>query len=243
MTVVESPYLPEIDEKKKFVKRMFDAVAPRYDLLNHLLSLGIDIYWRKRMLKLINFRMNPRLVDLATGTGDVALMALEAGAKKVVGVDLSVGMLNLGQKKIRRHDAEDQVWMVAGDAEMLPLPSAYSDAVTIAFGIRNVADIPAALKEMARVLDESGVVVILEFSRPRLIGFRQLYNLYFLRVLPWIGSLISSDKKAYHYLPHSVMHFPEREAFARLMEDAGFTHVRHFDMTFGIVTLYCGIKR
>lgn len=243
MAVAESPYLPATDEKKKFVKRMFDAVAPKYDLLNHLLSLGIDLYWRKRMLKLINFRMNPRLVDLATGTGDVALMAVNEGAEKVVGVDLSVGMLSLGQKKVERKDVSHQIWMVAGDAELLPLPSGYGDAVTIAFGIRNVVDIPAALREMARVLDESGVVVILEFSRPRLIGFRQLYNFYFLRVLPWIGSMISSDKKAYHYLPHSVMHFPERGAFVRLMEDAGFANVRYFDMTFGIVTLYCGIKR
>ncbi len=235
-------YLPPPEEKKKFVRRMFDAVAPRYDLLNHVLSLGIDVYWRRQMLRLINFRMNPRLVDLATGTGDVALMAVKEGAYKVVGVDLSVGMLRHGLAKIRRKDADRQIGLVAGDAENLPLPSGSVDAVTIAFGIRNVSDIPAALREMCRVLKDSGLVVILEFSRPRLIGLRQLYHFYFLKILPWIGSLISHDKKAYHYLPHSVLRFPEREDFAALLREAGFSEVRYFDMTLGVVSVYCGMK-
>lgn len=235
-------YLPSPSEKKQYVKSMFDRVASRYDFLNHLLSLGIDIYWRRQALKLINFKMNPRLLDLATGTGDVAVAAVKNGARKVVGVDLSHGMLIYGHEKIRKKNLHQQIFMVCGEAEKLPLPDGCVDAATIAFGIRNVEDIPKSLSEMARVLTGSGIVVILEFSMPRLPVFKQLYKLYFEKILPAVGSLFSSDKKAYHYLPNSVMKFPEREAFKQLLENTGFANVRYFDMTLGIVTVYCGIK-
>jgi len=235
-------YLPTHQEKKTYVRRMFDSVASRYDLLNHLLSLGIDWYWRAQALNLIDFKMNPRLLDLATGTGDVAVMALKRGARQVVGIDISQGMLDFGRKKILQKGLDQSIQMVCGDAEDLPLTNESVDAALIAFGIRNVSDISKALYEMSRVLKPAGVAVILEFSRPRIFGFKQLYEFYFMRVLPFIGSMISSDKKAYHYLPNSVMHFPEREDFARLMEEAGLSDVRHFDMTLGIATVYCGIK-
>lgn len=235
-------YLPVDHEKKRFVRDMFDSVAPRYDFLNRLLSGFVDVYWRIQALKLINFKMNPRVLDLATGTGDVALQAIKRGARQVIGVDLSYQMLVHGKKKTTKRGLNGHIHMICGEAENLPLRNASMDAVTIAFGIRNVSDVNRSLAEMARVLEPSGVAVILEFSQPTLLGFKQLYRFYFLRVLPVIGSVLSKDKKAYHYLPHSVLQFPERKQFAQLMETAGFSNVRFFDMTFGIVTVYCGIK-
>ncbi len=221
---------------------MFDAVASRYDFLNHFLSLGIDFYWRHQALKFINFNMNPRLLDLATGTGDVALMAVKRGARKVIGIDLSHNMLLFGNKKIAKKEMEDSVFMVCGEGEKLPLPDKSCDAATIAFGIRNVEDIQQTLNEMSRVLTNSGIIVVLEFSKPTWPVIKQLYQFYFLYILPRIGSLISSDKKAYHYLPHSVLNFPERGDFKNMLVHAGFTDVRFVDMTFGAVTAYCGIK-
>ncbi|KAB2881113.1 bifunctional demethylmenaquinone methyltransferase/2-methoxy-6-polyprenyl-1,4-benzoquinol methylase UbiE [bacterium] len=238
----ESSYLPSPFEKKKYVQNMFDKVASRYDFLNHFLSLGIDFYWRHQALKLINFNMNPRLLDLATGTGDIAVMAVKRGARKVVGVDLSFNMLRVGNKKIIKKDVADSIAMVCGEGENLPLPNESMDAATIAFGIRNVEDIQKTLNEMARVLTNSGVIVVLEFSKPTWPVIKQLYQFYFLYVLPRIGSMISSDKEAYHYLPHSVLNFPERGDFVNVMKQSGFTDVRVFDMSFGIVTAYCGIK-
>lgn len=237
-----NPVLPAPAEKKKYVQRMFDAVASRYDFLNHFLSLGIDFYWRHQALKFINFTMNPRLLDLATGTGDVAVMAVKRGARKVIGVDLSHNMLIFGNKKIDKKELKESIFMVCGEGEQLPLPDQSVDAATIAFGIRNVEDIQKTLNEMSRVLSDSGIVVVLEFSKPTWPVIRQLYHLYFMYILPHIGSLISSDKKAYHYLPHSVLNFPEREDFKKMLARAGFSDVRYFDMTFGIVTAYCGIK-
>ncbi len=241
-TVAGISYLPKPEEKKRYVKAMFDGVAAKYDFLNHLLSLGIDIYWRKQALSLINFSMNPNLLDLATGTGDMAVMAVKRGAKKVVGIDLSFNMLEFGRKKVARKNLNSNIAMVCGEGESLPLPDASLNAATIAFGIRNVSDIQGTLNEMARVLTSAGVVVVLEFSQPRLPVFKQLYNFYSMKVLPRIGSLFSSDKKAYHYLPESVLSFPSRDAFSKMLEQAGFTDVRHFDMTLGIVTVFCGIK-
>lgn len=239
---VSNPYLPESSEKKRFVRDMFDAVSSRYDFLNRLLSGFVDVYWRSQALKCIDFRMNPRLLDLATGTADMAVMAMKKGARRVIGVDISIGMLQYGRKKINRKGLSGSVHLVCGDAECLPVDREKVDAVTIAFGIRNVSDIRLALLEMHRVLVPSGVVVILEFSQPRLIGFKQLYRFYFLKVLPFVGSIFSRDKKAYYYLPHSVMKFPEREDFVRLLEESGFANIRYGDMTLGIVTVYCGIK-
>ncbi len=221
---------------------MFDAVASRYDFLNHFLSLGIDFYWRHQALKFINFGMNPRLLDLATGTGDVAIMAVKRGARKVIGVDLSQNMLRFGNRKIEKKDLDGSIFMVCGEGEQLPLPDQSVDAATIAFGIRNVEDIQKTLDEMSRVLTDSGIVVVLEFSKPTWPVIRQLYHFYFLYILPRIGSLISSDKRAYHYLPHSVLNFPEREEFNKMLVKSGFSDVRYIDMTFGIVTAYCGIK-
>ncbi|MBL7996944.1 bifunctional demethylmenaquinone methyltransferase/2-methoxy-6-polyprenyl-1,4-benzoquinol methylase UbiE [bacterium] len=238
----ETAYLPSPSKKKKYVQNMFDKVASRYDFLNHFLSLGIDFYWRHQALKLINFNMNPRLLDLATGTGDIAVMAVKRGARKVVGVDLSFNMLMVGNKKIIKKDVSDSIAMVCGEGENLPLPSESMDAATIAFGIRNVEDIQGTLNEMARVLTNAGVIVVLEFSKPTWPVIKQLYQFYFMHVLPRIGSLISSDKEAYHYLPHSVLNFPERGEFANMMKQSGFTDVRLFNMTFGIVTAYSGIK-
>ena len=238
----ETAYLPAPAQKKNYVQNMFDTVASRYDFLNHFLSLGIDFYWRHQALKMINFKMNPRLLDLATGTGDVAVMAVKRGARKVIGIDLSYNMLHFGRKKVRKKDMDDSILMACGEGERLPLPDESQDAATIAFGIRNVEDIERTLQEMARVLTSCGVIVVLEFSKPTWPIIKQLYQFYFLYILPGIGSLISSDKKAYHYLPHSVLNFPERKDFVNLLKQAGFTDVRLFDMTFGIVTVYCGIK-
>ncbi len=236
-------YLPRPEDKKQYVRAMFDGVAKTYDFLNHFLTLGIDIYWRRRALRTINFRMNPRVLDLATGTGDIAIMAAGMGAQKIYGVDISEGMLAVGREKIRKRDLLEVIEMILGEGEKIPLADQSVDAATISFGIRNCEDIPLTLSEMARTLTPSGVVMVLEFSQPALPILKQLYGFYFTKVLPRLGSFFSKDKSAYSYLPASVMKFPSRDEFSQMLETAGFSNVRRFDMTFGIVTVYCGIKK
>lgn len=234
--------LPPQSEKRNYVEAMFDRVASKYDFLNHFLSLGIDIYWRKQALKLVNFSVNPKALDLATGTADVAIMAAKNGARRVIGLDISHEMLVLGKKKARRKHLQDRIKFLSADIEGLPFNDGEFDVATIAFGIRNVPDISKSLAEICRVLKPYGVLIVLEFSRPRLFGFRQAYDLYFQRILPSIGSMVSKDKSAYHYLPNSVLDFPAREEFVALMRASGFVDIRNFDMTFGITTVYCGFK-
>jgi demethylmenaquinone methyltransferase/2-methoxy-6-polyprenyl-1,4-benzoquinol methylase len=220
---------------------MFDAIAPRYDLLNHLLSAGIDRRWRTRAIRTLQLTGRETLVDVCTGTADVALSA--TGAARVIGVDFAGAMLQLGLGKIRRAGEERRIALVRGDALRLPVADASADAVTIAFGIRNVQRPEIGCAEMARVLRPGGRLAILEFGMPRVPGVRALYEWYFHSVLPFIGRRISGHGGAYSYLPASVGSFPPPAEFVTVLRQVGFADVRAVPLTFGVVYLYTAVKR
>ena len=233
--------LTDREAKRAFVRQMFDRIADRYDLLNHLLSMGIDILWRKKAIDQLQPAPRWRILDLATGTGDLGFEAGKRGGDiQVIGADLSLPMLRRGEKK--NASQTNPVAFLCGDGECLPFADGAFDGLTIGFGIRNMASLDAALGEMCRVLKPGGRVAVLEFSRPRAPGFRGVYNFYFERVLPRIGHLISRDPNAYRYLYESVMRFPEGGDFCRYMADAGFVDVQTIRLTFGIATLYLASK-
>jgi len=231
-----TPGAPE----KAAVRSMFDRIAPRYDLLNRLLSGGTDVRWRRRAVDLLELRGPARLLDLCAGTGDVLLESLRRDPGHTgVGVDLSPGMLARGASKLVRQGQARRGWLVGGDGERLPLRDGLFDAAVVAFGIRNVGDVPRALREVLRALRPGGRFVVLEFSMPRgWLG--AAYRLYFQRVLPRVGGLVSGDASAYAYLPASVARFPTPEAFAGLMEEAGFRDIRWRLLTGGIACLHRG---
>jgi demethylmenaquinone methyltransferase/2-methoxy-6-polyprenyl-1,4-benzoquinol methylase len=231
----------KLSEKGRGIREMFDAIAPRYDLLNRLLSLGIDRRWRTFAVGQLQISPGGRVLDVATGTGDVALEIASRTPESVliVGEDFTQGMLVHGQKKIAQSPYRHRIVLVNAPCESMPHPSAVFDGVTIAFGIRNVVDRLAGLQEMFRVLKPGGRAVILEFSNPSSRFFRGLYYFYFRKVLPFIGGLLSR-RSAYQYLPDSVLEFPDQKTFVALMEQAGFGDLKHFDRTFGIATVYVG---
>ena len=220
---------------------MFDAIAPRYDLLNHLLSAGIDRRWRTRAIRTLQLTGRETLIDVCTGTADIAIAA--RGAARIVGVDFAGAMLGFGLQKVRRAGEDRRISLVRGDALRLPIADASADAVTIGFGIRNVQKVEVGCAEMARVLKRGGRLAILEFGMPRLPGVRALYEWYFNRVLPFIGRRISGHGGAYSYLPASVGSFPPPAEFVTVLRQAGFADVRAVPLTFGIVYLYTAVKR
>ncbi len=229
-------------QDQKGVWRMFNSIAPYYDFLNHLLSLNIDRYWRRFAVNLLLTHSQRReiFLDLASGTGDVGLTILSRSDAKVVGVDPAAKMLAIFKKKAEKKGLEERVFEVVGDGLSLPLSDSSVDGALIAFGIRNIPDRVSALKEMERVVRPGGAVVVLEFSKPE--GFFGLvYDLYFHRILPLLGRLISKDPGAYLYLPKTVEEFPSPPTFAHLMDQAGFLKVRYWRLTQGIVTCYLGI--
>ena len=235
--------MTKLTEKGRGIRDMFDRIAPRYDLLNRLLSLGIDRRWRRFAVRQLNVPKDGMVLDIATGTGDVAL---EVGRQtdrsvKIVGSDFTQGMLALGREKIAESPYRDRILLVNAPCESIPHPDCVFDGITIAFGIRNVVDRQKGLSEMVRVLKPGGRAVILEFATPRNSFFRAVYFFYFLRVLPWLGGLIS-QKSAYQYLPDSVLEFPEREDFSKMMNDAGFVDVRVHDLTGGIAAVHVGTR-
>ncbi|MDE3154348.1 MAG: bifunctional demethylmenaquinone methyltransferase/2-methoxy-6-polyprenyl-1,4-benzoquinol methylase UbiE [Acidobacteriota bacterium] len=220
---------------------MFDAIASRYDLLNHLLSAGIDRYWRARAIRALRLTGREALLDLCTGTADLAMAAARPGrAARVVGLDFAAAMLDIGRQKVARAGLARVVHLVRGDAMVLPLPDRSVDAVTIAFGIRNVADPLKAGRDIRRVLRPGGRLAILEFGLPPSRLVRAVYLWYFRHVLPLIGRLVSRHSLAYSYLPASVGTFPPPDEFAGLLRTAGFSDVRATPLTFGIVYLYEG---
>jgi demethylmenaquinone methyltransferase/2-methoxy-6-polyprenyl-1,4-benzoquinol methylase len=222
---------------------MFDAIAPRYDLLNHLLSAGIDKRWRSKAIRSLGLTGRETLVDVATGTADVALEARRSGAAgRVLGVDFAGAMLALGITKVRAAGESRTIGLVRGDAMSLPVPTGCADAVTISFGIRNVQRPEVACREMARVLKPGGRLAILEFGVPRIPGVSAMYLWYFRRVLPLIGRMISGHTAAYTYLPASVGSFPPPAEFMTILRQSGFDEVRAVPLTLGIVYLYIGRK-
>jgi demethylmenaquinone methyltransferase/2-methoxy-6-polyprenyl-1,4-benzoquinol methylase len=219
---------------------MFDAIAPRYDFLNHFLSAGIDRRWRNTAIASLGLTGRETLIDVCTGTGDVALEAHNAA--RVLGIDFAGGMLALGLQKIRTAGQHGRIVLARGDAMQIPVRDASADAATVAFGIRNVFKPELACAEIARVLRRGGRLAILEFGVPRIPGVRALYQWYFSRVLPFIGRLISGHTGAYTYLPASVGAFPPPDEFVTLLRQSGFAEVRAVPLTLGIVYLYTGVR-
>lgn len=230
-----------LSDKGRGVRTMFDNIAPRYDLLNRLLSLGIDRRWRRFAVSQLSVTVGGRVLDIATGTCDVALeiAARTPESVRIVGEDFTQGMLVQGKRKLERSPLGQRILLVNAPCEEIPHPDACFDAITIAFGIRNVVERDKGLKEMWRVLKPGGRVVILEFSNPRSRLFRRLYYFYFRRLLPAIGGLFS-QRSAYQYLPDSVLEFPPQEEFCTMLRDAGFKNVSFTDLTFGIASVYVG---
>lgn len=221
---------------------MFNAIARRYDLLNHLLSGGVDIYWRRRALASVRGDAPQCVLDLATGTGDFALAAERLGARQVVGVDMAIEMLRLGLDKVNQKRPPMPVGLLVSDAEGLPFKAETFDLVMGAFGVRNFGDIPSGLAEAYRVLKPGGEILVLDFCQPTAPLFRQLYRFYFHRVLPLVGGLISGERQAYAYLPRSVGDFPQGQAFVDLLDAVGFTDTGYTPMTLGISAVYQGVK-
>ncbi|KIC92810.1 bifunctional demethylmenaquinone methyltransferase/2-methoxy-6-polyprenyl-1,4-benzoquinol methylase UbiE [Flavihumibacter solisilvae] len=229
--------------KKEQVAEMFDQIAFRYDFLNRFLSGGTDIYWRRRAIAELK-AVKPKLVlDVATGTGDVALMTMKyLQPEKIIGIDISTGMLELGRKKIAKAMLNDRIELVEGDSETINFPVNTFDAITVAFGVRNFEHLQQGLKEMLRVLKPGGKLVVLEFSRPKQTGFKALYKLYMKLVAPGIGRLISKNKTAYQYLNDSVQAFPEGMKFVNILQECGYTGTYLKTLSLGICTIYCGTK-
>jgi demethylmenaquinone methyltransferase/2-methoxy-6-polyprenyl-1,4-benzoquinol methylase len=231
------------DKAPDRIAGMFDAIAPRYDLLNHLLSAGIDRRWRARAIASLALTGRETLIDVCTGTGDVALEARRRGAARVLGVDFAGAMLSLGLRKVLAAGEADRIALAQGDAMRLPVRDASGEAATVAFGIRNVQDAAVACAELARVLKPGGRLAILEFGVPRFPGVRTLYRWYFTQVLPAIGRMISGHGAAYSYLPASVGAFPPPAEFMTILRHAGFIDVDAVPLTFGIVYLYKARRR
>lgn len=227
--------------KKEEVREMFDRIAPTYDLLNHTLSFNIDRLWRRRVVRLVR-RMAPhRILDVATGTGDLAIaMARRIDGVHVLAVDLSEGMLDVARRKVEDRGLDGRIVLDRADAEHLDVATASVDVATVAFGVRNFGDLAAGLRELARTLKPGGKVVILEFSRPANPIFRALYEFYSCRILPRIGGLISRDRRAYEYLPASVGEFPGPAEFLKILEAAGFRNCKARSQSFGIAQIYVG---
>lgn len=236
------PYKNQTQSKKEQVATMFNNISKRYDLLNHLLSLGIDIYWRKRAINLLRSEKPKTILDVATGTGDFAIEALSLDPDKVIGVDISEGMLDIGRQKLRRLQLDQKIELRSGDSERLLFDDNIFDAVIVAFGVRNFEHLEKGLADMYRVLKPGGTVVILEFSKPKRFPLKQLYNFYFKYILPSIGRLISKDQSAYTYLPESVQAFPDGKAMLEVLNRIGYKNTICRSLTFGISSIYTGKK-
>lgn len=231
------------DSKKQEVKQMFDNIAPTYDFLNHALSLNIDKIWRRKTIKSLASIHPKRILDIATGTGDLAIAALQLKPDTVVGVDLSDGMIEVGRQKLKARGLDSQIQLQVADSENLPFENQQFDAITVAFGVRNFENPLLGLKEMQRVLAPGGRLAVLEFMMPRRFPIKQLYRFYFSKILPLVGRFISKDFSAYQYLPDSVQSFPQREAFLELLLEAGFDQASYRSLSFGIAGLYTAEKQ
>ncbi len=236
------PYKEDTSAKKQQVARMFNSISNRYDFLNHFLSLGIDILWRRKAIKLLKELKPKTILDIATGTGDLAIEALSLKPEKVVGVDISEGMLEVGRRKMQEKKLDHIIQLTLGDSENLPFADNYFDAAIVAFGVRNFENLERGLGEMLRVVRPGGRIVILEMSKPSKFPMKQLYKVYFTAILPVIGRWISRDQAAYSYLPESVQAFPDGDRLVKILADTGYKNPQCNPLTFGISTLYWGSK-
>ena len=241
MSTKVTPYQSE-QSKKQQVESMFDNIAGNYDFLNHFLSAGIDVLWRKKAIRLLQQYKPKKILDVATGTADFAIEALTLNPDKITGIDLSEKMLEIGRKKITEKKLEHKIELLKGDSENLPFEYNVFDAVTVAFGVRNFENLEKGIAEIYRVLNKKGILVVLEFSKPTTIGIKQVYNFYFSCILPLFGRMVSKDNRAYTYLPESVQSFPDGSAFLQVLEKTGFKSLKQISLTFGIASIYIGEK-
>lgn len=238
-----TPYKDKKATKKEQVADMFDNISGTYDFLNHFMSLGIDIIWRKKAIGELKALKPKLLLDVATGTGDFAFEALNMlHPEKIIGVDISQGMLNIAGEKIKKRNLGNRFEVRLGDSEKLLFEDNTFDAVTVAYGVRNFENLEKGIADMLRVLKPGGKAVILEFSRPRAFPVKQLYNFYFNRITPAIGKVFSKDNSAYKYLPESVAAFPDGKDFTALMGKVGYRETKSRPLLFGICSIYTGIK-
>lgn len=229
--------------KKEQVADMFDNIAFRYDFLNRFLSAGIDITWRKKAIRQLSSLQPKKMLDVATGTADVALMTYDIlKPTNIIGIDISEGMLDLGRQKIAAKGLQNVIQLYKGDSENISFEDNSFDAITVAFGVRNFQNLLKGLQEMKRVLQPGGKLVVLEFSKPKNIAFKQFYNLYMNVIAPSFGKLFAKNKDAYQYLNNSVQAFPEGQTFLNIMHEAGFTQTYLKSLSLGICTIYCGVK-
>ena len=238
-----TPYKDSGLGKKEQVAQMFDTISGNYDGLNRVISFGIDIKWRKKVLKLVAAKNPKAILDIATGTGDLALLMSNTNATEIIGADISEGMMEVGRKKVAEKGLDGRIQLVYGDSEKLPFADAYFDAVTVAFGIRNFETLEKGLAEILRVLKPGGIFVILETSVPTKFPFKQGYKLHANYLLPLIGRLFSKDREAYAYLSESASVFPYGEALNNILRKIGFIEVKAMPQTMGVATIYSASKQ
>lgn len=232
------PYKNSNLSKKGQVEEMFDQISHRYDLLNHLLSANIDRLWRRKAVKMLG-RFNPKnILDIATGTADFAVAAARLNPGKIIGIDLSEGMLKVGRQKIEKKGLSNLIELQKADSEALPFKDYSFDSAIVGFGVRNFENLEMGLAEIYRVLRPGGVFIVLEFSVPKNKVFQGLYFFYFTKILPWLGKRVSKDNRAYTYLPESVRDFPDGDDFAGILEKTGFKNCKWVPVTMGIATIY-----
>ena len=237
------PYKNSDLSKKEQVTKMFDTISKEYDSLNRVISFGIDVKWRKKVVNIVAKQYPVSILDIATGTGDLAINLTKTNAPKIIGLDISEGMLNVGRKKIAKKNLEHIIDMVIGDSENLPFDDNTFDAITVAFGVRNFENLEKGLSEILRVLRPKGIFVILETSNPTKTPFKQGYHFYTKVILPLIGKLFSRDKVAYSYLSESASVFPYGEALNNILHKIGFINAKALPQTFGVATIYKAYKK
>lgn len=236
------PYNKDNSSKREEVAEMFDNISGKYDFLNHFLSLGIDKIWRKKAIRILAEYQPKIIMDMATGTGDFAIEALKLNPERIVGVDLSNGMLEVGRKKMKKRKVDNIIEMIQGDSEKLSFEDHTFDAFTVGFGVRNFQNLEVGLAEMLRVLKPKGVGLVLEFSKPKKFPIKQYFKFHSKYIIPTIGKAISKDKAAYTYLPESVEAFPEGQDFIDIMTKTGYRDVKSKIVGGGIATIYYGLK-
>lgn len=237
-----TPYKDSTLGKKEQVTKMFDTISKNYDGLNRVISFGIDVKWRKKVVKLVSETQPDTILDIATGTGDLAINLAKTSASKIVGLDISPGMLEVGKQKVAQKKLSNKIEMVIGDGEKLPFEDNSFDAITVAFGVRNFENLEQGLEEIFRVLKPKGIFVVLETSVPTKTPFKQFYNFYTKNILPLIGKLFSKDNSAYAYLSESANAFPYGERFNNILTKIGFIGIKDRPQTFGVATIYTATK-
>jgi len=243
MSKIEVKPYNQIDKsKKQEVAEMFDNISASYDFLNHFLSLGIDKIWRRKAIKQLRSIPVKKIIDIATGTGDFAIAALKLNPEEVIGLDISAGMLAVGEQKMIKNKVDSIIKMQLGDSENIPYDSNYFDALTVGFGVRNFENLELGLTEMLRVLKPGGKAVILEFSKPKRFPIKQIFGFYSRYFIPFFGKRISKDAQAYSYLPESVAAFPEGKDFEDILRKIGYKNIESTLVSGGIATIYAGIK-